>query len=133
MEIKRCRITVRATEENLKNEIHDWFLDTPCNDTEVDSTGIIDLRGWVATPLGTAAHFVLRTKQRTRSYPCNDPRPDVVQHFANAQPPLEIPLHCGFHHDLQMAELFAGVRLGMETRGIITWVATITAALCEPE
>lgn len=134
MDIKRCQVTVSPTGESLqKSNIHGWFLDWPTHGTQIDTAATIQLRGWAAAPLGTDVYFVLRTRQRTRCYPCTDPRQDVMDHFANAQPPLEIALHCGFHHDLQAAELFAGVELGLETRGVITWVVTITAAMSDLE
>ncbi|MEI7773793.1 MAG: hypothetical protein WCK17_03380 [Verrucomicrobiota bacterium] len=134
MHTKRCRISVSLSGDSLeKSAICQWHLEGPTDGAELDSSAIIQLRGWAAAPLGTDVYFVLRANQGTRSYPLADHRQDVTVHFSNADPPLEIPLHCGFLHDLQVAELFAGVRLGLETRGIITWVATVTAAMCDSE
>jgi hypothetical protein len=72
-------------------------------------------------------YLVLKSNQQTRSYPFTDPRQDMVDHFANAQPPLELPLHCGFRQEVSALELPSGLRLGFETSGHITWVSLITA------
>ncbi len=113
-------------------EIRHWHLDGPSDGLVTDPAAQIVLRGWAAAPLGTAMYLVLKNNQQTRSYPFSDPRQDVVDHFANVQPPLALPLHCGFRHELSVAELVAGVRLGFETRGRITWVSLITALVTEP-
>lgn len=76
-------------------------------------------------------YLVLKSNQQTRSYPFSEPRQDVVEHFAGAQPPLALPLHCGFRHELSVAELMAGVRLGFEARGRITWVSLITVLVAD--
>ncbi len=113
-------------------EIRHWHLDGPTDGLVTDPAAQIVLRGWGAAPLGTPMYLVLKSNQQTRSYPFSDPRQDVVEHFAGAQPPLALPLHCGFRHELSVPELVAGVRLGFETRGRITWVSLITALVTEP-
>jgi hypothetical protein len=112
-------------------EIQQWHLDGPTDGLVTEPAALIVLCGWAAAPLGTAMHLALQSNQQTRSYPFSDPRQDVVEHFASAQPPLALPLHCGFRHEISVAELVTGVRIGFETRGRITWVSLITAIVAD--
>jgi hypothetical protein len=128
----RYRIQVSSGGGSLEGTaIRHWHLDGPPDGFVADASAMILLRGWAAAPLGVEVFFVLKSNQLTRSYPCLDPRQDVVDRFANAQPPLPLPARCGFLHEIPVLELLAGVQLGFETRGRITWVSTLTAIVSD--
>lgn len=130
--MRRICVHVTACSGSLDGaEIRDWHLDEPTDGLVTDPAAQIVLRGWAAAPLGTPIYLVLKYHQQTRSYPFSEPRQDVVEHFAVAQPRLALPLRCGFRQELSVAELVAGVRLGFETRGRITWVSLITALVAD--
>jgi hypothetical protein len=132
--MKRCHVQVSSRGGSLEGHgFRHWHLDGPPDGFVADASAGLLLRGWAAAPLGTEMFFVLKSNQLTGSYPCLDPRQDVVDHFANAQPPLTLPVRCGFRREIPVLELLTGLQLGLETRGRITWVSTLTAIFSDSD
>jgi hypothetical protein len=113
-------IQINALSQDLDG-VRQWHLDGPVpGPLGADQTSVL-IRGW-AVPSGDVAdplHFVIKTSRETLCYPMNEDRPDVVEHFSNAAPPLAVPVRSGFRYEASLAELRGGVFFGFETRGRI--------------
>jgi hypothetical protein len=128
--MEQIRVHVTAGGGSLEGpEVRHWHLDEPTDGQVTDSSARVLLRGWAAAPLGTKLHLVLKGNQQTCSYAFSDPRQDVVEHFAGGEPPLAVPLHCGFKREISVLELSGGVRFGFEAHGRIRWVGTVSATV----
>lgn len=95
-----------------------WWLDSP-RDGYVTKDNLLQLRGWVYSLEKVEIH--IRTGKRTRTFPLNRARADVIRKFANES---NLPSHnLGFYYEVTPKE--ADVEIGIEYCGTVYWVATI--------
>ncbi|MCP5479625.1 MAG: hypothetical protein H7A20_12725, partial [Rhodanobacteraceae bacterium] len=116
-------LVATATSKHKPSEtIWRWALDTPSNDAVAfDDQTLVRISGWVLLSVpDQEPRVVVRSNDRTASWPLNVERPDVVEALADAAIPAgALRLCCGFGRRMTLRD---GFDLGFEIDGVIHWV-----------